>query len=126
MAKYDEHGREILDPTPVAMPVGFKRPPSLDERIRAFVRTELSRQAAEEGNETFEEADDFDVPDEEESPLSRYELTPMQEEAAFGRDRDDLEKEEGPADPSSAKPTLEPSSASPAAPAEGAPSAPAA
>lgn len=96
MAKYDEQGREILDPTPVAMPVGFKRPPTLDERIRAFVRTELSRQAAEEGNETFEEADDFYVEEEEESPLSRYELTPMQEEAVFGTDRDDLDRAAAP------------------------------
>lgn len=74
----DERGREVLDPTPVSMPVGFKRPMSIQEQIRILVKTELSRKAHEEGNETFDEADDFVIGDEPEL-RSRYELDDEQE-----------------------------------------------
>lgn len=70
---HNEKGEEILDPTPVAMPVGFHRPPSLAEQVRRLVRTEFSRQAAALGEETFEEADDFDCGDDPELK-SKYEL----------------------------------------------------
>lgn len=63
---------EVPNPTPVAPPVGYKRQPSLTEQIRAMVRSEALRQAAEaEGVETFEEADDFEVDDYD--PTSPYE-----------------------------------------------------
>lgn len=69
----DERGRELLDPRPVAPPVGFKRQPSMVEHIRALVRSEALRQAAEaEGAESFEEADDFDVGEDYE-PRTEYE-----------------------------------------------------
>ena len=72
----NEHGHELLDDTPVAVPVELKRPPStLDEIRRALAL--VSREAAQQGLETFEEADDFDVEDEHdfESP---WELSPDQ------------------------------------------------
>lgn len=78
MAVLDDRGHEVLDATPVAMPVGWSRPPSLQDQVRRFVRQELSRQAAEAGMETFEEADDFDVGDDFE-PSSPWELTFDQE-----------------------------------------------
>lgn len=66
-------GREILDPTPMAPPVGYKRHPSLAEQIREMVRSErLAAEAAAAGYETFEEADDFDV-DDDVDPNSKYE-----------------------------------------------------
>lgn len=69
----DAWGREMPDPTPVAPPVGYNRQPSLAEQIRAMVRSEQVRQAAEAaGLETFEEADDFDVGDDYD-PASPYE-----------------------------------------------------
>lgn len=68
----DQFGREIPDPTPVAPPVGYNRQPTMVEHIRAMVQGELLRRAAEEsGAETFEEADDFDIPGDE--PFSPYE-----------------------------------------------------
>jgi hypothetical protein len=73
MAKYDKQGREIPDPNPIELPGGFNRPPTLQEQIKRFIRAELSRQAADDGDETFEEADDFDV-DEDPDPLSGYEI----------------------------------------------------
>lgn len=58
---------------PVAIPARFMRPPTLQEQVRNLVRGEMSRQAAEEGHETFEEADDFDIGDDYD-PTSPYEM----------------------------------------------------
>lgn len=69
----DENGHEIMDPRPMAPPVGYNRQPSLTEQIRNMVRSEKLRQEAEAaGMETFEEADDFEVGDDYE-PSSPYE-----------------------------------------------------
>lgn len=73
--RFDEQGREIPDPTPVAVPVRFRGGPSLAEEIKAAVRQEVSRYAESQGFETFEEADDFDVEDDP-MPASPHELAP--------------------------------------------------
>lgn len=57
-------GHEVVDSVPMAPPVGYEKQPSVTDRIRAMVQSELlRREAAEAGVETFEEADDFDVGD---------------------------------------------------------------
>lgn len=67
-------GKELPDPVPMAPPVGYKRQPSMVEHIRSMVRSERLRMEAEAaGMESFEDADDFDVPDDPE-PASRYEV----------------------------------------------------
>jgi len=76
----NENGHEILDDTPVAMPVGFKRPATMTEMIRQYVKTELSKQASDSGQESWEEADDFDIGDDYD-PKSPWELTFDQEMA---------------------------------------------
>lgn len=69
-------GREIPDPVPLAPPVGWKKQPSLAEQIREMVRSEkLAQEAAAAGYETFEEADDFDIPDDPVDPTTPYERT---------------------------------------------------
>lgn len=68
----NKRGHEVLDSTPVALPVGFKRPLSLNEQIRRLVKNELSNRAAAVGAESFEEADDFDCEDDFD-PKSPYE-----------------------------------------------------
>lgn len=78
-AKYDELGRQVPDQTPVELPLGFDRPRSLQEMIKTFIRSEMSNAAAELGEESFEEADDFDV-DEDPDPLSDYEMVEAQPE----------------------------------------------
>jgi len=78
-------GKEILDPTPVAIPAGFGRPESLHETIRRLVASEISTRAADRGEESFDEANDFDVGDDD-LPLTQYELTEMQEEYVNTRD----------------------------------------
>lgn len=60
-ARLDEDGREILDPKPVELPAGMKRPESLAEQVQRLVRRQVSEYAAMHGHETFDEADDFDV-----------------------------------------------------------------
>lgn len=66
-------GQELLDPTPIAPPVGYKKQPSMVDHIRNMVRSELLRAHAEsEGFGSFEEEDDFDVGDDYE-PTSGYE-----------------------------------------------------
>lgn len=64
---------EPVDNTPVGIPTRLRLPQSRTDQIRSFIRQELSNQALEQGHETFEEADDFEI-DEEDSPLSPYEL----------------------------------------------------
>lgn len=71
----NEHGQELPDPTPMAPPIGFKRQPTMVEYIRDMVRSERLRQEAEAmGHESFEEADDFDVGDDDDfDPKSGWE-----------------------------------------------------
>lgn len=78
--RYDEQGRELPDPTPVEIPVGFSRPESLQDQIKRLIRTELSMDAQAGGFESFEEADDFDVGDDFD-PSSPHELDDAQEAA---------------------------------------------
>lgn len=63
MAKIDKNGAEILDMTPLSIPVGAKRPEPLSSQVARLVRTEMSKMAQKQGMETFEEAEDFDVGD---------------------------------------------------------------
>lgn len=64
--KLDEYGREVLDPTPLDIPIGFERPLTLEQQIQRLMRIEYQKVAQlrdMEGYETPEEADDFDVDD---------------------------------------------------------------
>lgn len=70
----DEQGREILDPRPVAPPLGYIKQPSMVENIRAMIRSESLRHHAEsEGIDTFEEAEDFDTGEDDDDPRTPYE-----------------------------------------------------
>lgn len=62
MARY-ENGRQVPDPRPVEVPTGLRVGPTLQEEIKRYVRAELSRRAMDNGRESFEEANDFDVDD---------------------------------------------------------------
>lgn len=66
-------GREIPNSTPMEPPIGYKKQPSIFDQVRAMVRSDkLKQEAINAGMETFEEADDFDL-DEDEDPHSKYE-----------------------------------------------------
>lgn len=81
MATYDGNGRQIPDPRPVEVPVGFQRPPTLQEEIRRFIRVEMSQRAQSQELESFEEADDFEIDDEVEEFTSAYEVMELRPEA---------------------------------------------
>lgn len=71
----DDNGHEIPDPVPMAPPIGYQKQPSMMDNIRAMIRSEHLRQAAERmGAETFDEADDLDMPEADDyEPASPYE-----------------------------------------------------
>lgn len=67
----NEKGQEVPDPTPVEVPLRFRdKHVSLHEKIAAYVRTEQFKQKmAEEGVETEDEANDFEIEGEEDGDL---------------------------------------------------------
>jgi len=71
--------KEYLDQTPVEWPVGVSVPESIEQKIARMVRTGVSQFAMENGAESFEEADDFDVGDPDGLPESVHELDDDQE-----------------------------------------------
>lgn len=77
---HSARGAEILDTTPIEVPLHYRRPESLEEKLKRVVHNELSQAAAAREMETFEESDDFDVEDDQDTLPSKYEMTDMQEE----------------------------------------------
>lgn len=67
---YDEYGREIVDPTPMVIPLDHEVPETTEEKIRRMVKGTFSKIAEDHGLETEEEANDFNVGDDyEDDPL---------------------------------------------------------
>lgn len=101
--KHDEKGHEIVDSTPLAIPIHWQRPLTIQDMVRRFVQTEVSRVAEAEGHETFEEADDFDT-GEDEDIRSPYQLDDEQEHADRSSFLDEKPKEKPDPQPPAAKP----------------------
>lgn len=72
---------EIPDPTPVAVPVGFSAPESLEDMMRRLINTQNLQSASMGDFESEEEANDFDVPDGE-NPVSTLQHIAMVDELA--------------------------------------------
>lgn len=70
------------------------KPPTMEELIRQMIRQE-AHNAAPRDEESFDEADDFDVPDPDDNPLSPYELQEGSPEE--GELFDDVDPHEKPA-----------------------------
>lgn len=71
---FDKNGNLIMDPTPIAPPIGYKKHPSMVEIVRDMVKSErLAQEALASGHETFEEAEDFEIDDEPEQLRSKWE-----------------------------------------------------
>lgn len=71
---YNAQGQEILDPRPVAVPVGYQtQQESIAQMIARLVRNQRHQDAlANAGFETFEESNDFDC-DDDFDPKTPYE-----------------------------------------------------
>lgn len=74
----DENYHEVPNPQPEELIVS-KRPPSLQEQIQRLIKVQLSQEMGQQGAETWEEANDFDIP-EEVDPISGYEINDMIDE----------------------------------------------
>lgn len=59
--RFSAEGKEILNPTPMQPPLGFKRQPSLSELVRQQIAA--MRHIEDNEPETEEDADDFDIDD---------------------------------------------------------------
>lgn len=75
------NGDELLDDTPVALPLDHEVPESIEDKIKRLIQSErFAQAAAARGFETFEEADDFEIGDDfEAEPHSPWELSADQE-----------------------------------------------
>lgn len=110
--RFDEEGREVFERGPVEVPVGFRRPETLAEQVRRLVRNQFSMVAAVQGQETFEEANDFDVEeDDAELRLTGYEITDLQADAPLGVAEAKEEEEDDREPPDKKKPAEEPAKA---------------
>lgn len=69
----DDLGREIPDPRPMDPPIGYKKQQSMFEIIREATAREIALYAANREPESFEESDDFDIPDDPLDPHSQWE-----------------------------------------------------
>jgi len=82
-------GSPILDPVPMAPPIGYKKVPSMVEIVRDMVRSErLAQEARDAGHETFEEAEDFDIGEDDpqlHSPFENDFDPPLEELLEAGR-----------------------------------------
>lgn len=108
MAYVNEKGQEVLSDVPMAIPVGFERPLTLQEQIRRLMRVEYDRMAMAgvdpNDMETPEEADDFDV-DDDFDPSSPFEdgfmpddvpAEPITSDQNFNPNADKVTSEEAP------------------------------
>ncbi len=63
---FDEHGRLILDTTPVALPIDYSPPLSMFQIAQMAIRNEMfRREMGADQAETFDESDDFDTGDQD-------------------------------------------------------------
>lgn len=69
-------GDEIVDPNPVTIPIECRKPRTVEDMVRQYVATAVSAHYENEGYESFEESDDFEVDDDNDEFVmkSPYEL----------------------------------------------------
>jgi len=71
--KHNRQGQELMDPTPMQPPMGYRKTPTLSEQIAQQVRQmKLELLQNDSIGETEEDADDFEIGDDFE-PLSPHE-----------------------------------------------------
>lgn len=71
-----EDGREVLNPLPLAPPIGYVQAPTMMQIMEQMLRTKAI--LADEEVDTPEEADDFDIADEFD-PRSVYEISMVED-----------------------------------------------
>lgn len=98
--------RETLDTTPLELPEGHMRPPTLKEELQKFIRQTVSAHYAEQGAGDFDEEDDFEEDDPDKDILTPYQAVVMLEsesmETLDGEQQDTPQAEEAPQEDESA------------------------
>lgn len=85
-----KRGAEVLDPTPLEIPLGAGQPPSIQEMIAKYVHETLKKEENLEP-ESWEEANDFEEEDPDTLVMSsRYELKELEPDldATYDPDRE--------------------------------------
>lgn len=72
MAYTEGNKQELLDQTPVAIPLGYKKPESMQDMLNRIIGNKFRDLQLDSETETFEEADDFDC-DDDFDPASPWE-----------------------------------------------------
>lgn len=109
--KLDDDGREKLDATPVEIPIGFERPPTLEEQVRRLMNVEYQRMSSlkdMEGLESPEDADDFDIEDDpidQNTPYEDYFFATSAEDMMPIKDNPNFTSEENPTGANSEAPS---------------------
>lgn len=80
LCRYNDKGQEILDTTPVEMPLGWDRPESLEQTIARMIHADRVRGSQDEVDSP-EEGEDFMVEDDP-LPPSIHEFTEFDERRA--------------------------------------------
>lgn len=83
----DDKGKEIPDPTPVAIPVRFRSAVQDGDRLRGMMQNLIADMRGREHVESFEESLDFED-DEDDDPLSLGETRYMKEEKLLTEHRE--------------------------------------
>nr|QQL13327.1 MAG: hypothetical protein [Microviridae sp.] len=71
MATLNNDGSEMLDQTPVALPLKYDRPEPIHQRIRRMILQAISEQSGDDV-ETLDDANDFEIPDDPSSYDTGY------------------------------------------------------
>lgn len=106
-------GKEKVDSVPLEMPVGFTRPKSLEQMLaEALHRRDIIERQRARGEESLEDSMDFGDDDEDDLPVTPYEVKAMVEE----RVNEDVvnaltERERKKRDAAAAKPAADPAAA---------------
>lgn len=112
--RLDERGRELVDSRPMEPPIGYQKRESIADQIRRMIH-QVSQEAAQAGEESLEEANDFYMEDDPSSllPPSQYENDEDYVlEYQLEQSRKAVQRAQEPPDPApDAKPPLEPKKA---------------
>ncbi len=92
MTQYVGH-KEMPDQTPLELPLGYEHPQTLEEKIAQCINQNEFNKLNNE-LETYEEADDFEIDEEEGEIKSQYEFKDMEDEPVYRRKDSEEDKPE--------------------------------
>lgn len=75
LVRFTVNGQQVLDNTPVELPINCQIPESLEMQMMRMIRQEVSRAAVAAGHESLDEAYDFDMAEDD---SYEEELTPAE------------------------------------------------